>query len=263
LRGLEDELHFKSGVHCGGVVYLKKNSFNNKGVIMENLGLYRSASSLKSGVVGLSIALIVFTAISALLTFISFMAFNESGGTKVKVITDNLEMQGGLGMFTGIISLVSIILYLCWFWKSYNNLYAFGIEKLRYTPQFAIGSYFIPIVNFWAPYQSMKELWLGSLPQPTGASDEAAFGDPDANSAKIVGLWWFFVLLNAFFSIISWILSRNMKPDNYSAFALVGILGSIASVFAIIYVIKLVKRITAAQEAKAKTGIEKLYYSKI
>ena len=49
-----------------------------------------------------------------------------------------------------------------WIYRANLNALRLGGEGLRYSPGWAIGWFFIPVLNLWKPYQAFKEIWLAS-----------------------------------------------------------------------------------------------------
>lgn len=84
---------------------------------------------------------------------------------------------------------VTSVLALKWIHRANFNARQLGAEGMRFTPGWAVGSYFIPIVNLWKPYQAMKEIWKAS------SSPSNWQGAP---SGALLGIWWFLWLLSTF-----------------------------------------------------------------
>lgn len=62
-----------------------------------------------------------------------------------------------------IIFIVSVILICIWINRSHKNARALGVTTIEQSPAWAVGSFFIPIISFFVPYQAMKGLVSGSL----------------------------------------------------------------------------------------------------
>jgi hypothetical protein len=69
-------------------------------------------------------------------------------------------------------------LFLLWLHRAYANLKTVRGVDTAFTPGWAVGYWFIPIVNLVRPYQIVKELWTKAHLATTGTS-----------SAR-VSLWW-------------------------------------------------------------------------
>jgi hypothetical protein len=73
------------------------------------------------------------------------------------------------------------ICVVVWFWRAYKNLKLMG--RAARAPGWAIGGWFVPIMNLFRPYQMMKELARES-PRVRGGEGAGA-----------VGLWWLLHLI--------------------------------------------------------------------
>ncbi|MBX3463720.1 MAG: DUF4328 domain-containing protein [Planctomycetes bacterium] len=80
--------------------------------------------------------------------------------------------------------LATAIAFVAWFHRSYHNLRALG-HRPRYAAGWAIGGWFVPLLQFVRPMQIARELWGA-----TGAQDVASHGR--------VAAWWAATLLGAF-----------------------------------------------------------------
>ena len=97
----------------------------------------------------------------------------------------------GLACIGGIASLASGILFLVWLYRSCKNLEAFNTQGAKYSPGLAVGSWFIPVVNFALPFLIIMQLWKASDP------DASTVGWKQSKNGMVVILWWasFFIFL--------------------------------------------------------------------
>jgi Domain of unknown function (DUF4328) len=72
--------------------------------------------------------------------------------------------------------------WLLWFHRAYANLARFGNGRTRRSATWAVGSWFVPILNLFGPYQITKELWLRSR--------DANAAHTDAAGLVLVKCWW-------------------------------------------------------------------------
>lgn len=63
------------------------------------------------------------------------------------------------------VSIADLLLYVAtvvvfgrWIYLAHRNLPALGARYLKFRPGWAVGSFFVPIVCLWAPYQAMRDL---------------------------------------------------------------------------------------------------------
>jgi hypothetical protein len=72
---------------------------------------------------------------------------------------------------------------ITWLFKCHQILHALKNETLDSYSSWVIVSWFVPIMNFFAPYQVVREIWWRSNP-------DVATSSPD-NDTSLVTSWWF------------------------------------------------------------------------
>ena len=77
--------------------------------------------------------------------------------------------------------IVAIVL-IAWTNRLYLNLPALGVEP-RFALGWAIGGWFVPIMNFWRPKQVIDDIWRGTAP------DHSTRGSKTAVS-PLLHVWW-------------------------------------------------------------------------
>ena len=60
---------------------------------------------------------------------------------------------------------MTALFFLLWTYRSYRHLSALSDRDLRFSPGWAVGWFFVPIMNLFRPYQVMKEMWRKSTPE--------------------------------------------------------------------------------------------------
>jgi hypothetical protein len=112
----------------------------------------------------------------------------------------NDSRQQLIGVLQVGVYLGTIVAFLMWFHRSHRNLSALGNDDLKYTPGWAIGGFFVPVLNLVRPVQVMREIWYGSA--PSGYHRDTALDDHAARNALptpfLVGLWWALFLITGF-----------------------------------------------------------------
>lgn len=71
--------------------------------------------------------------------------------------------------------------FLVWVYRANLNCRGFGARGMQFSPGWSVGFYFIPFLNFYYPYQAMKEIWRASK-NPQNWKKEKCSG--------LVGWWW-------------------------------------------------------------------------
>lgn len=54
------------------------------------------------------------------------------------------------------------IIFGCWIYKAHKNLEILGRKDLRFSHASTVWWFFIPVFQFWKPYQVMKEILLNN-----------------------------------------------------------------------------------------------------
>jgi hypothetical protein len=126
-----------------------------------------------------------------------------------------------IGILYLIAYIISGITFIMWFRRAYFNLHQ-RVKNLSFSEGWAAGSWFVPFVNLYRPYQIMKELY---------EETKKYFRDKDELSqidlsTKFLGFWWTMWILNGIFGQIIFRLSRN--ADTLSEFLTITILSIIS-----------------------------------
>ena len=86
-----------------------------------------------------------------------------------------------------VIAVIEIVLYLptgivflYWLHRSYRNLRELHVGELRFTPGWAVGYWFVPVLNLWRPKQVLDDLWRGTC-EPIA---------PGTSKSALIALWW-------------------------------------------------------------------------
>ncbi|MCO6048518.1 DUF4328 domain-containing protein [Mesorhizobium sp. RP14(2022)] len=98
---------------------------------------------------------------------IAFQMRNGAVGdaiTAAASASDNRQMVIGylqLGFF-----ITTAVIAAVWIRRANMNARLLGAREMRFTPNWSIGWYFVPIANLFMPYQSMAETWRASSGRP-------------------------------------------------------------------------------------------------
>src|SRR5262249_9733732 len=84
------------------------------------------------------------------------------------------------------------VAWLVWFYQAHKNLPGLGAQGLRSSPGWAVGSFFVPILALFWPYQVAQEIYKASSPD---AWLEDGFAWRDEPRSYLIGFWWLFWLV--------------------------------------------------------------------
>ncbi len=98
---------------------------------------------------------------------------------------------GAVFLPAAVAGITSIVYFMMWFYRMYRNLWALGNRHVQTTPGWAVGWWFIPVVNLIVPYQLTAEVWRGSLP----TRDLELLHDLRCSrTPPLLPLWWALML---------------------------------------------------------------------
>jgi hypothetical protein len=143
-------------------------------------------------------------------------------------------LQAGLGLLTGTV-------FLKWIYRAYKNIQGFGAEGLRFTPAWAVGYYFIPVLSLVRPVQVMSEIWRASQ-------------DPrnwlKRRSSWLIGAWWCLFLLCSISTQVSLELAFDSSTnDQWLLAAILATVGDFFSIPLSIVALRLVTMIYQQQKS--------------
>lgn len=93
----------------------------------------------------------------------AYRSFSETGGSLAS------PEVWGFRIFLGLAALITAVVVSRWIYRANSNARALGAADMAFTPGGAVGWYFVPIANFWKPYQAMREIWKASASaRPSG-----------------------------------------------------------------------------------------------
>lgn len=206
------------------------------------------------------IALWVMVAVLALMTLSNVTMYLTSSSLEVGLATGSVS--GGsavaagayllgaaaLGLLYGLGSLVCAILFIAWMHRAHSNLPALGASGLRYSPGWAIGGWFVPVLNILRPKQVADEIHSASNPHAPADMGTSWRG----HAPQVVLVWWVTWLAGG---ALSWIASTLMASDSSGLGGLRSglLLDAIANLVLIAagyFAVRVVKEITDRQERR-------------
>jgi hypothetical protein len=135
-----------------------------------------------------------------------------------------------------IIIILSAVFFIMWFRRAYYNLHTLPWSNARYAEGWAAGSWFVPIIGFWWPYQIMIDIWRG-----TQNAVRERLGEPQ--SAAIVGWWWALYLTSRIYKNFSAVvLGEANDIDSFITATKVEFFGEIITIPALVITIVMIQR---------------------
>ncbi len=151
---------------------------------------------------------------------------------------DNREFVVAVLYFIAYI--ISGITFIMWFQRAYYNLHQI-VDNLSYGEAWAAGSWFVPFINLYRPYQIMKELYKTTIELLTkkGSIKKSI-------SAGFLGWWWMLWIVDNVFARISLRLPME-TVDQMMTSTIVDMVDSIITIPLALITIKLIKEYAAIE----------------
>ena len=160
-------------------------------------------------------------------------------------VDNEFELFDGLNSITGIpilfLFLLTILLFGIWIVRANKNVRALGARELSMSPGWALGYFFIPILNLWKPKTAMNQLWLASQNPSTWN------GNPKEKS-QVVDKWWGLWLASLAVSNSEMhYFNKAVTVEDYNKAMMIGLVASICSILSCKLAVALVDKISKMQ----------------
>jgi Domain of unknown function (DUF4328) len=170
----------------------------------------------------------------------------QAGQMTPDQVATNDPIQGIIGLLQSGLGIVTGITFLKWIYRAYKNIQGFGAEGLRFSPGWAVGYYFIPILSLIRPVQVMSEIWR--------ASDDPKNWPRRSGSWLIVSWWALFLIYTGVTQVSLEIALQASTNDQWTLAAVLAIAGDLFSIPLSIAALRLVTEIYQRQKLLVESG---------
>lgn len=131
---------------------------------------------------------------------LSIAALGETGVVWSTAALEGVDRYAAIagGVYLGAFFL-SAVCFACWMVRASVNAHTVS-DAMTISPRWSIGFFFVPIANFWKPFQALRETWQASL------APDAPDSVPVPAAMRV---WWGLWLLNNVLGNISFRLVGN------------------------------------------------------
>lgn len=157
------------------------------------------------------------------------------------------EIETLIVLYLLVLFLPLAVLFTAWIYRVYRNLSAFGVSGLKYSPGWAAGCFFVPILNLWRPYMVVEEIWKASDPN---VDVSVASSWQNLPAPPLITLWWSLFIAPWFIRIGLRILNQYGADKGGGEILL--FLIELLSVGAAVLAIFVVRQIDKRQEEKSR-----------
>lgn len=179
------------------------------------------------------------TVLLVLLGDIAQSMLTSSGNITVEAAETNDARQALIGLIYIVAYLTTTIVFGRWIYVANVNCRGFGATGMKFTPGWAVGGYFVPILNLFRPYQAMKEIWQASS-NPRRWENEPV--------SRILPIWWTLWLVSNFIGQIVFRTSQAADTaEELQNVTVISMIGSLADIALVLVAISMVTKIIAMQ----------------
>ena len=141
----------------------------------------------------IALAMNIISLISSYFQYVLLKSAANGETISIEYAASNDNREQAIGIIQIIVFVLSAITFIQWFRRAYFNLHL-RVNHLSETEGWAAGCWFVPIMNFYKPYQIMKELFQAThffLKRNEAHTREHL-------SIASLGLWWTFWIIDCF-----------------------------------------------------------------
>ena len=198
-------------------------------------GPFRNTNLQKNILVFLLIIQAMMFTFGGVLEWLSIREMSsETYGPLKKITTLDQQIEQFSYAQQGI-SLVLIFVFLIWLTRSCKNAWLLDAPRIKTTPGWAIAYYFIPILQLWKPFTTMKEI------------RSASYGN-DRPLRSNIQLWWaFWIAAFALETLSIFFILGTHKTEQALTLSRLLLISTPAFIILNVLTILLVTNITQAQ----------------
>jgi hypothetical protein len=219
-----------------------------------NLSRYRPTRSLGLALQLMFAAWMVLGGLIVAARFAEWLLLDELVSNPFALTFEQAAAAQDRALRLAIVSLVAEvvtgILFIVWMRRSYRNLLAFGLTSTRFPDGWAIGAWFVPILNLFRPKQIIDECWRES---GTGRDPTVSYRYRQSTRIPVIlNLWWGWMLAGVVFNSYFWVGSLD-DPERlrFIAFWLsIGAVVNLADAGAAFWVVTLLTRRQAERASR-------------
>ncbi len=142
-----------------------------------------------------------------------------------------------------LVLLAAATVWVCWFHRMRQNAESFAPGRIRYGPGLAVGSWFIPVGNFFLPKQIANDIWTATTGRPAGAG------------RWLMHTWWWLWVLHLATELSAYrTWDEEKTADDALGTVLSALGGDVVAVVSTVFAVLFVSRLTKLQRERAAGG---------
>lgn len=148
----------------------------------------------------------VLNVASIISDLLQYTMLNSMEGFTMEEAESNDLRQRIITITTFCAYLYCYVSFILWFRRAYFNLHQV-VKHLEYSEGWAAGAWFVPILNFFRPYQIMRELYV----ETENYISKIKTDYTKKLNVTFVGLWWTLWIIASFLERIGMRLNLNAE----------------------------------------------------
>ncbi|WP_420121026.1 DUF4328 domain-containing protein [Nakamurella sp.] len=133
------------------------------------------------------------------------------------------------------------IVFLIWFRRLRINAGWWAPQVQRRSQGWAVGGWFVPVVNLWFPFTIARDILAGSRPP----------GSADRSGQTVVTLWWIVWIVQLVLGVAYRGMTRDPRTiDDYVTIANTGVAISVVDLVLTVLAVLVVRLLTGLQERR-------------
>lgn len=194
--------------------------------MMENLKPNEQRAKNAITLIWIVLVMEIVSLISGYLQYDLLQTVASGGEISTETATANDTREQIIGIVYLIVFVISGVTFIQWFRRAYYNLHL-RVTNLSQTEGWAAGSWFVPIISLYRPYQIMKELYHET-------KELVIKNEPSLSKSFTSGyldLWWTLWIVSSIMG--QFILRYSMKAESIDELTISTVAGMIANVIGI------------------------------
>lgn len=161
----------------------------------------------------------------------------------------NDSRERTIAIFYLVAYILSAITFIQWFRRAYYNLHQKS-STLEHSEGWAAGSWFVPIINLFRPFQIMREMFK----ETRFLLQMQQFGSNDSPSSKHLGLWWTLWIVNNLLSQVIYRLAKNSESiDQLNNLTIASMVSHLIGIYLAVITVGIIKEYSRIEHLLAET----------
>lgn len=186
------------------------------------------------------IELVIVASAGMKLSLLERMKVDSEGGASLSELAAMDESSLWIDVTYALVAVASVVIFCMIMVRSNRNASSFNTKVMHFTPGWAAGYFFVPVLALWKPYQAMREIWQASSPIRY-----------DLDFPGLIPLWWAAFLAHSFAGQLLGRLTLRAKGlEGLHTTTWVEIISSVATIIAAVLSTLLVRALAVRQDQR-------------